>query len=385
MIDTSTLATHINGKINTIKLFLYKSYPEIFSKLDFDDDSIFCNPLLFAVFRQRLASVFSVEEERDLISGILQGYFTDKEKEIFLLGPLFNFQEIAYLPNVGYFKKNLNNKFFNPLVYIEGSKMEILRCSTPALKFILENIPEEDRKWDDKIYSDNIKFLTNAYHFIKKSIPKHHQLIEQCCSLIYLFKTDYKNSNSFSSGNALGSLYFNVYQDTYDEVFFVDDIAHQSGHTILNNHNFNPKDFYKINPQDRVEDIIKRYDHRNVNVLVHALYTYYTTFLCMDACIEHNCFNEKQKTEAIARIGFYVDKCSADLEMFKEVALYYGGIDNMVTESGLMIIEGIIQKHEEVLRNWSKLIKSYDYSNQEYNYNHKLFLENNISANIKVC
>jgi len=30
MIDTSTLATHINGKINTIKLFLYKSYREIF-------------------------------------------------------------------------------------------------------------------------------------------------------------------------------------------------------------------------------------------------------------------------------------------------------------------------------------------------------------------
>jgi len=85
MIDTSTLATHINGKINTIKLFLYKSYPEIFSKLDFDNDSIFCNPLLFAVFRQRLASAFSFEEERDLISGILQGYFTDREKEIFLI------------------------------------------------------------------------------------------------------------------------------------------------------------------------------------------------------------------------------------------------------------------------------------------------------------
>ena len=108
MIDTSTLATHINGKINTLKLFLYKSYPEIFSKLDFDNDSIFCNPLLFAVFRQRLASAFSFEEERDLISGILQGYFTDREKEIFLSGPLFNFQEIAYIPNVGYFKKNLD-------------------------------------------------------------------------------------------------------------------------------------------------------------------------------------------------------------------------------------------------------------------------------------
>lgn len=41
--------------------------------------------------------------------------------------------------------------------------------------------------------------------------------------------------------------FFNVYQEGYDEVFFVDDISHQTGHIIMNTFWFERKEHFLIN------------------------------------------------------------------------------------------------------------------------------------------
>ena len=261
------VSRELNEKINTVKLLIYKDFPEIFEKIDFDNGEAFCDPLLFAFFRHKVAGTFPKNIETEFLEGILQGYFKDKKD--FKLDHLFNLEEIAYLSNLGYFKKG-EHKPFSSVVTIKDTSIQILRCTTPLFKVILET-PEEDQLWDDKLYNNNIGYLNNAINFIKTHIPNHFKLIEHCCKYIYLFSTDPNNSNSFASGNALGTAFFNIYQNEYDEVFFVDDIAHQTGHIILNNINFNLKIFYKIDQSILVEDIIKKEDHRDVNILIHAL------------------------------------------------------------------------------------------------------------------
>ena len=61
--------------IETIKLLLYKENPTLLEKIDFEDDNIFLDPLLFAYFNSKKDNLFS----KDLLTEIMQGYFVKKE------------------------------------------------------------------------------------------------------------------------------------------------------------------------------------------------------------------------------------------------------------------------------------------------------------------
>lgn len=374
LLEKDSIISDINEKINTIKILLYKEAPHIFEKIDFDNDEIFCSPLLFAFFRHKVINTFTPEEEKALLEEFMQGYYVEKP-EAYNIAHLYNEEGIAYMPSVGYFKKGENTPFA-PTAHVKDSSIKILRCATPFLKVILD-IPLEDQRWDDELYTNRIGQLNNAMDLIRKNVPDQYKLIDQCCEYIYLFNTDPNNSNSFASGNALGLAFFNVYQEEYNEIFFIDDIAHQTGHVIMNNLMFSKPTFYKIDQTQAVEEILGRPDHRNVNILIHALYTYYTTFYCLDECIAANSFEGKLYKEALARIGFYQRKCHTDLQILDVVIKHFGGLENMLTDKGLKVMKSITNKFEEITQKWGETINAYDFSNQTYNFSFKLFEELN--------
>lgn len=373
LLEKDSIISDINEKINTVKILLYKEAPHIFEKIDFDNDEIFCDPLLFAYFRHKVINTFTAEQEKELLEEFMQGYYI--EKPIYKIDHLYNEEGIAYMPSVGYFKKG-EEKPFAPTFKVKDSSIKILRCATPFLKVILD-IPAEDQLWNEKLYTDRIDQLNNAMDLIRKNVPNQYKLIDQCCEYIYLFKTDPANSNSFASGNALGMAFFNVYQEHYNEIFFIDDIAHQTGHVIMNNLMFSKPTFYKIDQTQSVEEILGRPDHRNVNILIHALYTYYTTFYCLDECIIANSFEGKLYKEALARIAFYRRKCEFDLEILDVVIKHYDGLENMLTQKGLNVVNSIKNKFDEINKKWGDTINAYDFSNQDYNFNFHLFEELN--------
>ena len=373
LIEKDSIISDINEKINSVKILLYKEAQHILEKVDFDDDEIFCSPLLFSYFRHKLIDTFTPEEEKALLEEFMQGYFV--EKQPLKLDKLYNEEGIAYVPNVGYYRKG-ETEPFAPTFKVKDSSIKILRCTTPLLKVVVET-PAEDQLWNDNLYNARIGQLNTAMDLIRKNVPDQYRLIDQCCEYIYLFKTDPKNSNSFASGNALGMAFFNAYQEGYNEIFFIDDIAHQTGHIILNNIMFSKPTFYIIDHTQRVEDVIGRFDHRNINILIHALYTYYTTFYCFDECVRANCFEGKLYKEALARIGVYQRKCEIDLKILGDVEKHFGGLENMVTKKGLDVVNSIKNKFNEINEKWGSVIKDYDFSNQDYNFSFKLFEELN--------
>lgn len=380
IITEERITSEINEKINTVKLILYKDFPEILEKLDFDDDETFCHPLLFAFFRHRSVGTFPVETEKAFLSELLQGYFKKKEK--LKLEHLYNSEGIAYVPNLGYFKKG-DDTPFSPIVKVNNSSIEILRCPSPLLQVILE-IPEEDMKWNDELFNDNIDFLNNAIKYIKEYAPEQFSIIEQCCKSIYLFNTDPENTNSYASGSALGMVFFNIYQKEYDEVFFIDDIAHQSGHVIFNNLIFEIKSFYK---EEMDQDLLLKdfdclkttIDARTFNVLVHALHTYYTTLLCYNECMKGECFkdNKTQYNETLGRIGFYQLKCKYDLKSLDLIIDHYSGLENIFTKRGIDFIGELKDYFNKINEKWTPITKDFKYDNQEYNFSLKKFSELN--------
>ena len=89
------ISTNLIEIINTIKLLIYKENPSLLEKIDFEDDAVFLEPLLFAYFNSKKDNLFS----SNVLVEILQGYFMEKQK--FVCDFSYNKNEIAYLPNIG--------------------------------------------------------------------------------------------------------------------------------------------------------------------------------------------------------------------------------------------------------------------------------------------
>lgn len=357
--------------INTIKLLIYKENPGLLEKIDFDDDELFLEPLLFSYFNYKNDNSLP----NDFLTEFMQGYFVNKEEV--RINYSFNENKIAYLPKLGYYKKN-EPSFFEPVYIIENSKIEVFRHSVTLLRNVFTDgsgnvIPDLDIIFNNSLFDKNISYLTNAVSFIKEDSREHYDIIEQCCKKILLFKTNPDNTNSFATIKAHGIAFLNVYQEEYDEVFFIDDIAHQSGHIILTTLFHNRKAIFKIDEEQNVEDLLKLKDHRTVYILLHALYTYYTTLLCLDNSLAKNRFSKRQEKEAIGRIGFYLNKCSNDLNRFEKINDLHNGIENVLTDEGREIYDIIKQKYSEAVQKWQTTINGFDYSNQTYNFTFKNF------------
>lgn len=357
--------------INTTKLLIYKENPTILEKVDFDDDNLFLEPLLFTYFNTKNEN----DLPNELLVEFMQGYFVKREEII--TKHSFKKNDIVYIPRLGYFK-NGDSEPFEQIQMVEDTNIEILKFSNNLLKNIFKNtigdlINEDEITINSVLVEKNIAYLTNALSYIKNNSNEHFQLIEQCCKKILIFKTDTKNTNSFATIKAHGIAFLNVYQDDYDEVFFVDDIAHQTGHIILTTLLYNKRGVFKIDEEQNVEDIIEKKDHRTIHILLHALYTYYTTFICLDDCLANGSFDCNQKKEAIGRIGFYLNKCTADLDRFETINDYFGGVENVLSAEGIEIYDLIRRKYLEIFQKWHSITKHFDYNNQTYNFAFKNF------------
>ena len=98
--------------------------------------------------------------------------------------------------------------------------------------------------------------------------------------------------------------------------------------------------------------------------------------MCLDACLENNCFNIKQIHEAKGRIGFYLQKCKSDLLNFEKVINYHNGLQNVLSTEGIEIYQNIENKYFEILEKHKETIQ-FIYINQPYNFTYSEFLKLN--------
>jgi hypothetical protein len=309
---------------------------------------------------------------------------------------------IIYLPNVGWFKTNLKNeKFdfdklsfkllqdkkiidfeFEKLEFITDTKIEVIKYPIPLLKKFYFNTENEILNVEiESVTRENLKSITKAYQLIKQYIPTQFELIERYAPKCVIFNIDTYLRNSFATLSAQGIGFYNAYQDDYDEVFFLDDIAHQTGHVIFNVMIYESKLFFKTD-KNTILEVINMPDgsfieNRDLHVVFHALYTYYASFICLDACLESKALIGRQKHEALGRISFYINKCYRDLLLIDNPINSEIKSSEYFTEMGLQIYSELKNKWKEMYRKWFEVTKHYDMSNQPYNFTYSNFAELN--------
>lgn len=211
--------------IDTVKLLIYKEQPSILEKIDFEDDSIFLEPLLFSYFNNKL----NYKYPNELLTEILQGYFIVKEE--LRIKYSFNRNGTAYIPRLGYFRKGVREPFEEIL---KIGDFEVLKEVHPTQEryftefykgHIVNPNPDHNSVWE-RHYSE----LYEAIDVIKQKIPEFYSQLIFANKKIYLHD-NYKILN-FTTIESLGALYFYVIGNN-NLIYFIEELIHQGSHTCL--------------------------------------------------------------------------------------------------------------------------------------------------------
>ncbi|CAA0230639.1 conserved hypothetical protein [Tenacibaculum maritimum] len=398
----SNLITHLKkGKgdlIENIKILLYKEDPNIFEIIDFDNNDIYQEPLLFSYFNAK-------ESNKFYLNSILFGYMSLETQQNGVV-VLSDENGRIYLPNLGWIttekvnktfklfkdKKNKVKLFYNgsdcefkleSIEKIKNTNIEYLRYPIPLLKQCYYDVDNNLINVEiEKISKTHVKNVIKALNLIKKFAPTHFNLISLVTKKIVVFNVNTYLRNSFADIKAHGISFSNAYQEEYNEVFFVDDISHQTGHIIFTTLTHQLSNFIKINSETILETLKlgnNTIETRSIEDIFHALYTYYTALICLDACLDEKVFDVKKTHEALGRLYFYIGKCHCDLKLVENADINNTSvsINEIFTKNGLEIYTEIKNKFNSIRKKWIDHLKLFDMSNQPYNFTFSKFIEKN--------
>ncbi|MCZ8169966.1 hypothetical protein [Flavobacterium sp.] len=344
--------------INTIKLLLYKENPSLLEKVDFDDDTIFLEPLLFAYFNSKKDNLFTT----DMLIEIMQGCFV--EKETLLVKESFNKNGVAYVPNLGYFDKKSDK--VEEILKIDT--FEILKELHPVLAIyfkeyykghIVNPKPEYHSVW-----KDNYQELEKAIAIVKEHLPLFYEELVFANKKIYLH--DNPKILNFASIETLGMLYFYVIGNN-NLIYFIEELIHQASHNYLYYVVHNRKEFFKIDVDTIImRDLTKQdWDYRTVYGAFHGLYTVTRRVECFDILLSNNVFLGSQKHELLGRMTDMFPRFQTGLELLN--------LDEVYTEKGKEFYFELTQKCQSILKKYEKLTNEFDLSHRDLDFRYNEF------------
>lgn len=358
---------------------VYKDAPALFDLLDYENDDIFLEPILFQYSH--------LSDELQNLPQIMFGYLADDQKPE-LLTVLTNKKGTAYIPKFGHIytdaantKITLNwDRDQKRFVGLRDSGYQLLRTVSAQYRGGFEIYQDEivelnhyfgiDHSREDlgvaaqyKLHEDE---MDQSFRVIKSIYPEFHQVLNDALKSFYLFKT--KTNRSFATIQSMGISYLNV-EDENGLIFFLEDIIHQSAHNIFY-YVLADEDVFSVNPTDPMSLYSSHPNaHGDVYGTFHGLFTLTNITEFLSRCIAQNTFDGLQHLEVQGRISDNMKRFKTALEVFDERKIY--------TDLGWELYGMLKASYESVYQENHELIASFETSNQPYVFSFKKFLEAN--------
>lgn len=373
--------------IYSIKMMIYHKEPELFELLDFEDDTIFQEPLLY--------TYYNVPSPSMKLSQILYGYIQPS------LRP--EMQEVAtdadgvvYLPNIGYFETGLparniivryeNNAYsftdndvpvdstFIPLTYIQGTTIEL--CSRNNLlfrDFFKQANSGELAFFTGDEWNRHLKNVEKAFAIVQENFPVFFEMLQESVRRIMIFKSSAQRS--FASLQVNGAAFFNI-REHDDEVFILEDITHQCGHIVYYAVAYDKQTLLAAPLTTPLKKFTgNESDTRSVLNAFYALLPYCFSNYCSKVCDDNNVFKGRQYHEFLGRFAFRMRKFTMDIKNFSSPGIF--------TLKGNKLFEGMKAVHQLIYDSKQATLQPFDVTNQQYEFSYERFLQANPVGSIQ--
>lgn len=346
--------------IDSVQKGLYAIDNKVYDKLDFYDKNLYLDPFFF----------FCINTQSHNLLAVLIGCYsesgqfkitTDRQGEIYL--PKYGFYKLQSNDNefivckikdcITFYDFKGNNIEFKFSPIKKGRcKIEFFEYSHPAIKGFFE---------EAKILrgNKNKDYFESAMVIIESIFPEFYSLILKSVKKTVFFTG---TSNSFATLKTHGIIFINVRED-YNEVSFIDDIIHQSGHVVFNTLTFKDKNcLFKFSHNSNLETT-------HLYGRFHGLFTMCLISLCLTRCLKAELFDGSKRIELIGRI---VD----NMKKFKRLLSVHVKPE-YCTELGLEWLNKFQSVYRIIYKENRKIIEKYDVSNQPYVFDNNIFLSTN--------
>lgn len=348
--------------INTIKILLYKENPSLLEKVNFDDDDVFLEPLLFSYLNSKKQNLFSSE----ILEEIMQGYF--KEQKNVVIKHTFNINNISYIPKVGYFDKN--KRMLEPI--LELDHFEIIKEIHPVLeKYFVEYYRGHIKNQNpvhNSVWEDNYIELKQAITILKEYLPEFYKEFLFANRKIYLH--DNSKILNFTSLESLGLIC--LYVLGRDNIlYYIEELIHQGSHNFLEYVMYQKKDFFKIDSENSMMKTYTKqdWDYRDIYGAFHGLYTVTRRVECFDMLLSKNIFSGKEKHELLGRLTDQFSRFRTGLELLD--------INEIYTEKGADLYRNLDYRCEIILEKHQYLKDTFDMSNRDLDFRYEDFCKLN--------
>ncbi|AUC76479.1 hypothetical protein [Olleya sp. Bg11-27] len=349
--------------INTIKILLYKESELIINTINFDDDTIYLEPLLFSYFNSKADKIYP----KEILSEILKGYFF---KKINLeIKHSFNKNNIAYLPKVGYFKKE-ESEIYESILTV--GDFEIIKELHPTQEkyfietykgHIINNNPVYHSSWKD----NNLE-LFKAIDIIKKHLPDFYEELTFANKKIYLH--DNPKILNFTSVETLGMLCFYVIGNQ-NLIYFIEELIHQGSHNFLYYLVHQRIDYFKIDVDNSImRDYTKQQgDYRTIYGAFHGLFTVTQRVIYFDKLLTHKVFSGKEKHELLGRLMDQFSRFRTGLQLLN--------LTEVFTDKGIDLYNELDTKCASILEQYRTIYIEFDLSNRDLDFRYDNFCKLN--------
>ncbi|AZA47101.1 hypothetical protein EG346_02320 [Chryseobacterium carnipullorum] len=370
--------------IDSLKMLLYQRHENIFERIDFEDDRIYLEPLLFA---------YVMQENNSYLDSIIFGYEKNPKSKIQVFS---NHTGTIYIPQIGYlhtqeankelFLEGKNNMFFiidhegkevshsfEPIHFLDEN-IEIVKCQHPLLKKIFFDAQDEIVDVEiEKTYTKHIDHANKAIQLIKEYFPTYFDLIKKTIKKIMIFDGE---PNSFANILAHNMIFLNAHNEN-DEVFFLDHILHESAHVVFNTLTYNSKfNLFNYPFDTKFSEITGDVnEHGDLYSRFHGLFTFIIINACLEIVINEKALQGKQNEEVIGRFSLNMKRFETGINMFT--------IPNLFTEEGQDWYELFVNTFNQIYERKNSLINSIDVSNQPYVFTFESFKEVNKGFNMQ--
>ena len=364
--------------IDSLKLLLYKRHENIFDRIDFENDLIYQEPLLYSYITQK---------DDIWLDSIIYGYEKEPKNKIIVFS---NNKGIIYIPNIGYFHTNKkdqklfletkNNAFFikdeqnaevsfqyEPLLFLDEN-IELVKTQHPLFENLFKNNFDVVVNVNiDETYEKHIRHFNIALQTIKENNHDYFTLIKKSVKKVMMYEGE---PYSFAAIQAHNMIFLNAH-DTDDEIFFLDHILHEGAHVIFNILTYNSKtELFTVPFNTNLSIITKdKRDHGELYGRFHGMFTQSNINQCMEACISKNVFKGKQHKELLGRFSSNMKRFKLGIDKFNIPTLY--------KEEGEKWYSFFFTRHNDIYMRNRNIINSFDVSNQPYVFSYEIFNKTN--------
>jgi hypothetical protein len=192
-------------------------------------------------------------------------------------------------------------------------------------------------------------------------------MMAQTVRRLVLFSAE--GMNSFATTAAHGTAFINVALGD-NELFFVEDLAHQCGHVIFSAASAEAGEDFVVPPSTPISLFNNQPDdQRSVYVVLHGVFTEALMAKCLDSCLSERIFEASHEHELRGRLAFILRRFGADLRNISGTGI--------LSSRGEDLVRALYAVWTEIMRRRKEITDSCDFSAQGYNFCYRTFVEQN--------